>query len=269
LGIFDGVLLATDADGTLLNRMGEVTHPVLAALRSFTARGGLLTVATGRSMGGFAALRPLLPLNAPAILSNGANIYDYEARQEIFAEWMEGPFEDALRDILARFPGLGTELHWPGRVCILNRNRWNDYHMDAVKCEYEDIKDPDEAPPPWLKLLFVDEPETLWKVADYAIPRFGKDYSFFFSAPCLLEMQNAGVDKAKGVAKLADMFEIKPENVYTVGDAGNDIGMLRAFESFAPSSGTAEAQAAADHIVPGCDEDGLAAVVKFLEKRYG
>ena len=268
MGIFSGVFLASDADGTLLNRSGELTRPVRAALETFVARGGLFTVATGRSVAGFAALRPLLPLNAPAVLSNGANIYDYAARREIHAEWLEGPFEEALRDILARFPGLGTELHWPGRVCILNRNRWNDIHMKAVQCTFEEIGDPWDAPPPWLKLLFVDEPETLWKVADYAVPRFKDSFSFFFSAECLLEMQNAGVDKAKGVAKLAEMFNIKPGHIYTAGDAGNDIGMLRAFESFAPASGTAEAREAADHIVPGCDDDAMAAVVRFLEERY-
>jgi hypothetical protein len=209
-----------------------------------------------------------LPINVPVILSNGANIYDYEAGRELHAEWLEGPFEDALRDIRARFPGIGTELHWPGRVCILNRNRWNDYHMKAVACEFEEIKDPWDAPPPWLKILFCDEPETLRKVEEYALAKFGGDYSFFFSAECLLEMQNAGVDKAGGVARLAEILKIKDGDIYTAGDAGNDIGMLRAYQSFAPASGTDEARAAAAHIVPGCDEDALAAVVRFLEERY-
>lgn len=269
MGIFDGVLLATDADGTLLNRRGEVTPAVRNALLSFTVQGGRLSVATGRSFIGVAALCPLLPINAPAVLSNGANIYDYTAKRELHAEWLSGGFEDVLRDILARFPGLGTEIHWPDRVCILSRNRWNDYHMRAVRCEFEEITDPWETPPPWFKLMFVDEPETLWQVAKYANAKFGKEFAFFFSAECLLEMQNTGVDKAGGVAKVAELLGIKPEHVYTVGDAGNDIGMLRAYESFAPVSGTEQAKNAAKHIMPGCDEDCIAAVVEFLKERYG
>jgi len=269
LDIFSGVLLASDADGTLLNRKGELTAPVLAALESFTARGGRFTIATGRSFAGVAKLRPLLPVNAPAVLSNGAYIYDYAEGRELHAEWLSGSFEEALRDILARFPGLGTELHWPDKVCILNRNQWNDYHMSAVKCEFEEIKDPWETPPPWFKIMFVDERETLDKVADYALSKYGGEFFFFFSAKCLLEMQNAGVDKAKGVEKVADLLKIKPEHIYTAGDAGNDLGMLRAYESFAPSSGTEEAKAAAKHILPGCDEDGMVEAVRFLEKRYG
>jgi hypothetical protein len=269
LPIFDGVLLATDIDGTLLNKKHELTLPVRDALTSFTARGGLLTIATGRSYAGFAALRPSVPLNAPAILSNGAYLYDHATGRELHAEWLTGPFTEALADIRARFPGLGTELHWPDRVSILDYNRWNEMHMLAVRCSCEKISDPSQTPPPWLKILFVDEPETLQKVAGYAIPKWGAPFSFFFSANCLLEMQNAGIDKAIGVRMLANTLRLEEKNVYTAGDAGNDIGMLRAFESFAPASGTEDARAAATHIIPSCDEDALVAAVRFLEERYG
>ncbi|MCL2002655.1 MAG: HAD-IIB family hydrolase [Oscillospiraceae bacterium] len=269
MGVFDGVLLASDIDGTLLNHRHEMTAPVKSALESFVARGGLFTVATGRSLAGTAVLRPLLPLTAPAVLSNGAYIYDYQAGRELHAEWLAGPFEEALADIRARFPGLGTELHRPDRVWILDYNRWNEVHMNAVRCVCEKIGDLRQAPAPWLKILLVDEPETLQAVAAYAVPKWGETFSFLFSAPCLLEMQNAGVDKAAGVQTLARMLRVERQNIYTVGDAGNDLGMLRAFESFAPASATAEARAAATRIVPGCDQDALAAVVRFLEERYG
>jgi len=269
LGIFDGVLLATDIDGTLLNRKHELTPPVLAALESFTARGGLFTVATGRSLTGFAALRPEVPLSAPVILSNGAYIYDYQTERALHTQWLTGSFEEVLADIRARFPGLGAELHWPTRVAIMDYNRWHELHMTTVKCSYTIIENPAETPPPWIKILFADEPELLKEVAGYARQAYGEDFSFFFSAKCLLEMQNVGVDKAVGVRTLADMLSLDLKNVYTAGDAGNDIGMLKTFESFAPASGTAEARAAANHIIPHCDENAMVAVVRFLEERYG
>lgn len=268
MGIFDGVLLATDVDGTLLNSKSELTENVRTALTFFVSEGGLFTVATGRSLTGFTALRPSLPLSAPAIMSNGAYIYDYATERELHAEWLTGPFEAVLDDIRQTFPGLGTELHWPDRVCIMDFNHWNDVHMKAVKSPYELIKDPADAPPPWFKLLFVDEHETLRAVADYAEPKYKAQFSFFFSAPCLLEVQNAGVDKANGVRKLAELLSLVPKHIYTAGDAGNDLGMLRAYESFAPASASEEALAAATHTVPGCDEDAIAEVIDFLKKRY-
>lgn len=269
MGKFDGVLLVSDIDGTLLNKRHELTAPVREALASFTARGGLFTVATGRSFAGTAVLRPSLPLNAPVIHSNGAYIYDYEAGRELYAQWLSGPYNEALADIRARFPGLGTEIHRPDRVWIMDFNKWNEFHMNAVHCAFSEIGDPSQAQGPWLKLLFVDDNKTLQAVRDYALPKYQDHFSFLFSASCLLEMQNTGVDKAEGVRMLAETLRLDEKNVYTAGDAGNDIGMLRAYESFAPASATEEARSAAAHLVPGCDEDAIVGVVEFLEKRYG
>ncbi len=268
MGIFDGVLLAVDVDGTLLNHQSELTAPVRAALTSFVERGGLFTVATGRSFAGFSALRPSVPLNAPAILSNGAYIYDYASESVKHARWLSGPFEEALHDILTAFPGLGTELHWPDRVAIMNYNRWNEAHMTSVRCNYQAIRDPGETPPPWLKLLFVDEHEVLREVSNYAVPKYGQYFSFFFSGSHLLEMQNCGVDKAEGVKALVDLLSLDPWNVYTAGDAGNDLGMMRAYTSFAPASGTEEARAAADFVVDSCENHAVADMIRILEERY-
>lgn len=269
MGIFDGVLLVTDVDGTLLNRRSELTAPVRVALASFVERGGRFTIATGRSFAGFAVLRSSVPLNAPVILSNGAYIYDYASENVLHAQWLSGPYEETLADILKTFPGLGTELHWPDRVVIMNRNRWQEAHMASVKCVHKIVGNPEEAPPPWLKLLFVDRHETLRAVAEYATTRYSGHFTFFFSSENMLEMQNNGVDKAEGVRALAKNLCLDPKNVYTAGDAGNDLGMLRAFPSFAPVSGTAEARAAANYVVPSCDDHALASAVKILEGIYG
>jgi len=269
MGIFDGVLLAADVDGTLINSCGKVTDPVREALLSFCGRGGRFTVATGRSFAGFAALRPAIPLNAPAILSNGAYIYDYETQTVLHSEWLSGPYREAVADIRAAFPSIGTELHWPDHVCILNYNKWNELHMDAVQCQFKRIDTLDLAPGSWLKALFVDENALLRQVAAYAAPKYAGVFSFFFSTECMLEMQNAGVDKAGGVHTLAELLSIDPAHVYTAGDAGNDLGMLRSFTSFAPVSATPEARAAATHIVPSNDDHAIAAAVRLLEKIYG
>ncbi|MDR1692750.1 MAG: HAD family hydrolase [Oscillospiraceae bacterium] len=269
MGIFDGVLLACDVDGTLLNSRSELTPAVSGALASFTARGGRFTVATGRSYLGFETLRPSLPLSAPAILSNGAYIYDYDKGEALRARWLGGPFEAALTDILDAFPTVGTELHWPDKVAIMNYNRWNEQHMRSVRCVPRMIATPADTPPPWRKALFVDDNKVLTAIRDFAVPRWGKDFSFFFSAENLLEMQNTGVDKAEGIAFLVKALGLDPKHAYAAGDAGNDLGMLRAYPSFAMRSGTPEARAAATYTVPSCDADGLVDAVRILEGIYG
>ena len=267
-GIFDGVLLASDIDGTLINSRGEVTGPVRRAIDSFCGRGGRFTVATGRSLCGFHILRPFIPLNAPAVLSNGGFIYDFGSNRDLFSEWLSGPFQYAVSDIAEKFPEMGIELHRPDHVHIFNRNLWSDRHINAVKSPFTDITDLSQAPPRCLKILFLQENSMLLELADYALDKHGKYFSFIFSAPNMLEMQNRGVDKAAGISRVASMLGIEPEHVYTAGDAGNDIEMLRAFTSFAPASGTEEARAAASYTVAGHDGDAIAEAVQILESFY-
>ncbi len=55
-----------------------------------------------------------------------------------------------------------------------------------------------------------------------------------------------GVDKGKGVARVADFFGVEKENVYTVGDNNNDLPMLTAFHGFAVECALDEVKAAVE-----------------------
>ena len=83
MGKFDGVLLASDYDGTLYDSHGIITEEVRAAIRYFTDNGGRFTVCTGRSKQGFHAYSPDY-INAPVLLANGAMAYDYAAERTVF-----------------------------------------------------------------------------------------------------------------------------------------------------------------------------------------
>ena len=62
--LFDGVLLASDYDGTLVPSDKQVTKGVRDALGFFIANGGRFTVSTGRSYLGFHSYSPDI-INAP------------------------------------------------------------------------------------------------------------------------------------------------------------------------------------------------------------
>ena len=81
MGKFDDVLLASDFDNTILNterprRTGGPIPPVsqgnLTAIRYFMAEGGRFAVATGRALPAFRMFADKVPMNAPAIVCNGA-----------------------------------------------------------------------------------------------------------------------------------------------------------------------------------------------------
>lgn len=86
MGKFDGVLLASDFDNTLIYtedalRTGKPIPPLSAgnraALEFFMEQGGYFTVATGRALPAFEKLADMIPTNAPCVICNGAAIYDF------------------------------------------------------------------------------------------------------------------------------------------------------------------------------------------------
>ena len=83
MGKFDGVLLASDFDNTLLYtedalRTGGPVPPLpernREALDYFIREGGAFSIATGRALAAFARYADMVPMNAPGVVCNGAAI---------------------------------------------------------------------------------------------------------------------------------------------------------------------------------------------------
>ena len=125
MGKFDGVLLASDFDNTILNtelprRTGCPIPPIsqrnVEALRYFMDNGGRFAVATGRALPAFRMFAEQVPMNAPAVVCNGGALYDFKT--ERYLETMELPetIRPQGQDVLDRFPTAAVEA----------------YHMDNV-----------------------------------------------------------------------------------------------------------------------------------------
>ena len=88
----------------------------------------------------------------------------------------------------------------------------------------------------------------------------------FTSSPEALEIVPPGVNKAAGLARVAEILSIPREETIAIGDGENDISMLRwAGLGIAMANAPDNVNAAADVIAPACDEDGAAwAMEKYL-----
>ena len=103
MGRFDGVLLASDFDNTLIYTedallRGEPIPPLpernRQALTYFMAEGGRFAISTGRALAAFEKYAPLVPMNAPGVICNGAALYDF-AKQEYLVSAL---LDEALPD---------------------------------------------------------------------------------------------------------------------------------------------------------------------------
>ena len=90
-----------------------------------------------------------------------------------------------------------------------------------------------------------------------------------------IDLIQARVDLALRFGNLQDSswvarhLGVRPEDIYCVGNGLNDIPMLAVSAlSFAPANSYPEVRAAADVVLPSCDESCVARLIEHLEVRY-
>lgn len=282
MGIFDGVLLASDFDNTLIYtedalRTGTPVPPLSeanrAALVRFMDQGGRFAVATGRALASFAALEPEVPSNTPAIICNGAALYDFAAGAYLETAMLDGPVRQRAQAILDAFPQVAAEAyHMDNVIHAVQANDVTRRHVHmthAELCEHASLL---EVPLPLGKILFEAEDHQVLEQAAAQLRRqgWGADYELIFSGQNLLELTARGSNKGGMLRRLASRLGIAMEHVYCVGDEANDIPMLTAAaEGFAPANCVEAVRACGATIVSHARQSALADVVERLEKRYG
>ena len=77
-----------------------------------------------------------------------------------------------------------------------------------------------------------------------------------------MEISAAGVTKGAALARLCELRGVDPDDVVAFGDMPNDLPMLAwAGTSYAVANAHPSVLAAADHVAPANDDDGVAAVL--------
>lgn len=263
---FDGILLCTDLDDTLLMTDKSVSKKNFDAIEYFKSEGGLFTFATGRvPLGAKPVLRQVMP-NAPAVCFNGCVIYDFEKKETLWSRSLPKNALDAAGYIDRHFPSAGIEVCTSDKVYFC---KVNDVVLEHQKLEefpdnfvtYRDIEED------WNKVLFMvnsDEMTELRKtVADSP---FAADFSFVQSSPWYYELLPKGSDKGSGLRKLAEVLGIPLTNVIACGDNENDIEMIKtAGLGVAVENAVKSVKDAADCITVHHDRDAIAEVIAGIE----
>ena len=256
MGKFDGILLASDFDGTLFCKK-KISKENSEALRYFQSEGGMFTLATGREAFFARKFSKAFRPNVPMVSLNGSVIYDLETDRLLGCRCMR--FGDALelfellRIHLDRCPKVGV-FRIDG-ACYLYLQR-DDLAAQIRKLD-----------PIVSKItMFVrkeecdDVYETLCRLADdrFQVTR---------SCSTIVEIMAAESGKGNGVRNLAEILGDRVKKIVCVGDYENDIPMLKAADiGYAVANGSPAAKAAADRITVPHTHHALAAVIRDLER---
>ena len=268
MGKFEGVLLASDFDDTLVSSSCVLSPANRAALEHFTREGGRFTVATGRARRTFAPYAASLPINAPVVLSNGAMLYDFGAGHTVLDLPLPATAAEDLRTLCGDFPGLGVETYHGDDIYIYHPNAHTKRHMEKVKTDWTEA-DLLDIPLPWSKAVLQADHSLLLQAQAAVRDRWGDRYEAIFSNAVLLECTAKTASKGGMVLKLAQLLGIRRENLYCVGDNQNDIPMLSVSAiPFAPANCAQEVKDWGATVIRSCQEDCVAQIVSILDMRY-
>lgn len=222
---FEGRLLVTDMDGTLLNGQRLVSPENARALERFTEGGGLFTIATGRMEKTVKPHLINLPVNLPGILYNGAAIYDFSEGRVLWHNYLPDSITEVAQRIIDRFPGIGFQAFHGGDIYFISQNEETDGHrfregFDPI------ISTMDKVPKPWYKALMAWEPEKL-AIVEAWLKETGGDFHAVFSEPQFLELLHPTASKGHALKQLLSMQGLQPLKVVAMGDNLNDLEMLK------------------------------------------
>ncbi len=265
MGKFSGYLIVSDMDATLLCDNHTVSEKNRQAIAYFIENGGYFTVATGRMVDAVKSYLTQMHINAPAVLHNGAKIYDFEKDTALFEKFIEENRKQAIKRVYDELPEIGLEVYSDELVYVYRKCEETKRFLTR---DYEVIYNlPDEVwDKPWIKVLLIGDKELLDKYEPIYRQQYDSGYAVR-SGSKFLDVVANGVSKGKGVERLIELLGLDRNKVIAVGDNMNDISMLEAAGvSYAVKNAEEITKQSADYIAPSNNDDAIAFIIENLEK---
>ena len=271
-------LYISDLDGTLLNRNSIVSPHSIEKINRLLQKGMLFTIATARTPATVVPLLEQLQIDIPAVLMNGAVLYDI--RRKLYIRTNGFTDNSALRYIdLLEKRGLVPFAY------RIDNNKLKVFHKPLANNMQREFKRQRENTPykefiptidysvelldnPPLFLMVIDRFDKL-QIAAAEINRTGKCSLFCYrdivdTEYGYLEIYPKGVSKAATAQQIID--KLTPWEVVAFGDNLNDMPLFKiADRRYAPENAVDEVKQQATAIIADNDHDGVAL---FLEKDF-
>lgn len=274
---FNKVIFMTDLDGTLLTDDKRILDKDMAAIERFRAGGGIFTAATGR---GYAMARRVAvdklrldSLNIPAVLFNGAGVYDFK-RDKFLWRCEVGAFaRKYIREIINRFcdihsiTDIGLEILHEREVYVpfINETERMHLEMESVEPVYTLMDKIPEGG--WMKFLFAGTPEVLDEVEKIARCGDFPDVQWVRSQPIFFEGLPKGVDKSRGFAELIKLVGAEERFSVAAGDYLNDKTMIENADlGAAVANAHPDVRATADIVVCDNNSGAISEIIDYIEK---
>ncbi len=266
MGKFDGILICSDLDDTLISKKKIISNANIEAIKYFMSEGGSFAFATGRVPLGIKPVLEYITPNVPVVCYNGGGIFDCKNNEIVWEEKLDMLAIEAVDFAINNFPEIGVEVCGSRDVyfCkmndILMRQKVYEKFPDNY-INHHDIKER------WNKVLFTieeDQIEGLRSVMTNS--SYCESFEFIRSSRRYFEMLPKNVNKGSAMLRLAKLLGINSGKTIGIGDNENDIGLVKcAGIGIAVANASEVVKDAADIVTVDCDSDALKCLISDID----
>lgn len=269
MGIFDGCLLASDLDGTLIH--GDIV-PIrnVKAIEYFTSEGGVFSIATGRSPAAVDGVLKHFNNIGPSVFTNGSIIFDYSKKQMLHQNFMPSECNNAVKEVLNFGVNVGIQVHHNGEVYVPVKTQNILNHIKYEFIKHIDCSIDKAMELPMNKVMyFVDEQDRVDEVVD-KLRSLNLECDFVITSATfngvfnrMIEQCPKNITKVNGIDFLLNKFQIKKGNFFAIGDYYNDITMIKSADIGACVAESPDDIKSISNFI--CDSAKDGAVADFIE----
>ncbi|MBP5092203.1 MAG: HAD family hydrolase [Bacilli bacterium] len=260
-------LLVFDVDGTLLPFGQEVpSEETIAAVSERLAKGDAVAIASGRP---FPAIKRFLEMFGPGekyvIAANGAAVYDIDGNVIDINGITVADFHSFVKrhcDLIDR--GAHIYCYMPSELGYYYFNESVEWEINCNHFPGRDLnKHPTTEDAALLKMMVSASPSLIDSIV---LDDVDKKFNVLRTDPHYLEFMNPKADKATATETVRLRLGLNKEHVYTFGDQGNDLRMIKEYQGVAMGNAIDDVKKVAKYITKKDSEDGIAfALRNFLK----
>ena len=225
-------MIVSDFDGTLsYGENNDISKANIDAINGFVSRGGIFTVCTGRCTAGIVKILNKVGYKGYYASYNGAVIGDIQTGKEIYRNNISNEICVRFAKVIEKYP---VSIHaYPNDILVTNRynelSKWyltfnSDLEYKVVDSVSEYLIKTGESSAKLLLLGAKEELDAVFNVAVETIP----ECDVIRATDIMIEITMKGTSKGSALKILAKTSNVKVSETIAVGDAGNDIPMIKA-----------------------------------------
>ncbi|MBO5883756.1 MAG: HAD family phosphatase [Clostridia bacterium] len=264
---FEGILICTDLDGTLLQDDKSVAPKDLEAIEYFKSEGGAFTIVTGRLPYFIGDIVDRVRPNAPVGCGNGEAVYDFESKKYLHTVLLDRSSLELVDYVMEHIDGLGMHINTYEEILFCRENESMEIFrrltgVPNITCDYNTY-DGEIA-----KIVFGDTREEAIRLLDKLLTTHGRadEFDFIRSEKMLYEILPKGTNKGASLLKIAEILGIDRKNTIAVGDYFNDIPMIKeAGVGIAVGNARTLVKEAADIVTVSNSENAMARIIEDID----